>query len=418
MDMNSEIRKLTNEEIRTYVDIVINAYPGIMQNTPDFKDRFYTNLVDLQEHEESIDFFGLFRDGKLIGGMRIHYFKMNLYSKRIDVGGIGLVAVDLLHKKEKVAKELIQYFITYFQTLGTSLVMLYPFRPDFYKKMGFGYGPKMNQYQVEPIHFPNEVSKEGITFLNETHKEQIRDCYNRYSAKTHGMIDKTDHELNSIFKNPNNKLVGYMNKGELEGYLRFSFKKVSDDNFLTNNLVIHELIYENPLALAKLNTFIHTQADQIQRVIVHSVDEFLPFMFSDARNGSNQMIPSVYHETNTSGVGLMYRIIDIEKFLLQLKNFEQLNLDFKLKVYDSFLTSDPITKIVNLQEGQVTISDNQEYDFEIEIDISNLSSLLMGVIDVNRLYQYGLLKIDNIKYLDIVDKLLRNNKQPVCVTAF
>ena len=137
--------------------------------------------------------------------------------------------------------------------------MLYPFRPDFYRNMGFGYGVKMNQYTIEPSSFPNTATKEGLVFLNESYKSQVRDCYNRKVSKTHGMVYKTNNELNALFKNPNNKIIGYLNGGQLEGYLSFTFK--NEGSFLQNNLVIQEFIYENPNALAKLNTFIHTQED-------------------------------------------------------------------------------------------------------------------------------------------------------------
>jgi predicted acetyltransferase len=418
--LNSIIRKLTNDDIHKFIDIVINAYPGIMQNTTDFKERFYHNLVDLQENDDSINLFGLFRDNKLIGGMRIHHYKMNLFSQTIKVGGVGLVAVDLLHKKEKVAKELIDYFIHYFKELGISLVMLYPFRPDFYKKMGFGYGLKMNQYMLKPTSFPNAANKEGIIFLDESHKELIRDCYNRYASRTHGMIYKTNNQLNSIYKNPNQKLVGYLNDGKLEGYLQFSFEKVREDNFLNNNLLIKEYIYENPIAFAKLNSFLHTQADQIQRVILNSQDNSLQFLFQDPRNGSNKIIPSVYHETNTSGVGLMYRIIDIHTFANQLNhlNFNNVSCSFSLRVKDTFLSDECTTIYLSIKEGQLAISDENKSNFQIELEISDLSSLFMGAVDVNRLYQYGLLKIDNINYLETLEKLFMNRKEPICLTAF
>jgi predicted acetyltransferase len=418
--LNSIIRKLTNEEIHIFIDIVINAYPGIMQNSTDFKERFYNNLVDLQENDDSINLFGLFRNNKLIGGMRIHNYKMNLFSQTIEVGGVGLVAVDLLHKKEKVAKEIIDYFIHYFKELGTSLVMLYPFRPDFYKKMGFGYGLKMNQYILTPSSFPNITNKEGILFLDESHKELVRDCYNRYASRTHGMIYKTNNQLNSMFKNPNQKFVGYLIDGRLEGYLQFSFEKVREDNFLSNNLLIKEYIYENPLAFAKLNSFLHSQADQIQSVVLNSQDNSLQYLFHDPRNGSNRMIPSVYHETNTSGVGLMYRIIDIHTFASQLNhlNFNNITCSFSLKLIDTFLSDESSTYFINIKNGQLTMSDDNKSDFEIELDISDLSSLLMGAIDVSRLYHYGLLKIDNINYLETLEKLFMNRKEPICSTAF
>ncbi|MDQ0157749.1 GNAT family N-acetyltransferase [Robertmurraya andreesenii] len=233
--MSSLIRKLEESDIPSFVEIAINAYPGTMQNTPEFKERLSTIITTQQEKEKSIEFYGIFREGKLVGGMRIHYFKMNLYSKMIEVGGVGLVAVDLLHKKEKVAKDLISYFIQHFVNRDASLVALYPFRPDFYKKMGFGYGTKINHYQIEPSSFPARGSKEGLVFLNQMHKELVKECYNQYAYSTHGMMLKSDHDVETMFKHPDNKMVGYLNGDKLEGYLLFSFKKMSDTNFVHNN---------------------------------------------------------------------------------------------------------------------------------------------------------------------------------------
>ena len=155
----SEIRKLNSEELKEFVDIVTNAYPGIMQPTEEMKEATLKRFSERQDQDDSLDFFGLFRNDRLLGGMRLHYYQMNLFGKYISVGGVGLVAVDLLHKKEKAAKELLEYFLSFFLDKGTNMVLLYPFRPDFYKKMGFGYGPKMHQYRFTPDSFPLGPSK-------------------------------------------------------------------------------------------------------------------------------------------------------------------------------------------------------------------------------------------------------------------
>ncbi|MFD2444694.1 enhanced intracellular survival protein Eis [Bacillus sp. CGMCC 1.16607] len=418
--MNSQIRKLTSEEISDFVSIVINAYPGVMQNTPEFKERFTNNLVQTQENEDSIKFFGLFREGKLLGGMRIHYYQLNLYSRMIEAGGVGLVAVDLLHKKEKVAKELISFFISHFQERGASVAMLYPFNPGFYKKMGFGHGTKMNQYQVAPLSFPSTSTKEGIVFLDESHKDLIRNCFNRYAENTHGGLLKTNYELESMFKNPAFKFVGYMNNGELEGYLMFSFKSEDPSNFLTNNIVVKELVYNTPTAFSKINTFLHSQADQIHRVILNTQDNSLEFLLSDPTNGSKHLIPSVYHETNTSGTGIMYKIIDMNLFLSQLtfKIDTNQTFSFKMNVIDTLVSNQPETIGIRVENGAFQVTEQKNYDFDIELDIADCSSLFMGSVETLTLYQYGKLKISDPAYLESLRQFFGSCKQPICLTGF
>jgi predicted acetyltransferase len=415
--MSSEIRLLTLEEIPAFAQISVNAYPGVSENTPEFKQRMIDNMTSIQQNVDSVKLFGLFREGKLLGGMRIYYYQMNLFSKMIEIGGVGSVAVDLMHKKEKVAKELISFFIEHFRERGASFVMLYPFRPDFYKQMGFGYGPKMHQYKIKPDSFPTGLSKEGLVVLDATNTELIRDCYSMYAKNHHGMVFKTEHELTLLFKNPANRVVGYMNGEKLEGYLVFSFEKGA--NFLMNDMVIKEWVYQTPEALLKLSSFIHTQADQINRVILNTQDPSLEFLVGDATNGSNHMIPSVYHETNTSGTGLMYRIIDIEKFLGQMNIDQYIDCSFQLRLTDTFLWNEPKTYYVDVVDGELKVSEKAgAADFEIELDISDCSSLFMGAVSVMDLYQYGKLKLNSSEHLKTLHKVFANLAKPKCITAF
>lgn len=414
----SIIKKLSAEEIPEFVKIVVNAYAGMMQNSPDFMERYTQQLIEIQENEDLIDFYGLFRDGKLLGGMRLNSFRMNLFSKMIDVGGVGLVAVDLLHKKEKVAKELIEYFTNHFQQKQSSIALLYPFRPDFYYKMGFGYGTKMNQYSILPSSFPNNTSKEGLIYLDSSHKELIKECHDNYARAHHGMILKTNHQLENMFKNQEHKLIGYVNNGVLESYMMFILNKQSDNNFLIHNIEVKELIYHNPRALAKICTFVNSQADQAQRVILNTPDPNLEFLVGDARNGTNRLIPSVYHETNTSGTGLMYRIIDFHQFVNELKgvNFNQVSCNFKLKITDTFLMNTEVK--IALNKGYISIFEDSDVDFEVELNISDASSLFMGVIDAMSLYQYGRLRINKIEYIETLEKMFRATTKPICFTKF
>ena len=75
---------------------------------------------------------------------------MTLFDQQVDIGGVGLISVDLLHKKEHVAKNIMKAFHNHYRSQGVTLTALYPFRPDFYVKMGYGLGKKMNQYKFKP----------------------------------------------------------------------------------------------------------------------------------------------------------------------------------------------------------------------------------------------------------------------------
>ena len=139
------IKKLDNSQIIDLAKIRANSFTAI--SLPLEK---HAEIMNNQNEYDFINFYGLFNEENLIGGMRLHDFKMNLLNQKIFAGGVGSVAVDLLHKKEKVALEIIKFFIYHYKERGASMALLYPFRPDFYKKMGFGFGTSINQFKIKP----------------------------------------------------------------------------------------------------------------------------------------------------------------------------------------------------------------------------------------------------------------------------
>ncbi|MFY3792296.1 GNAT family N-acetyltransferase [Ureibacillus sp. MALMAid1270] len=416
-----EIRKLVEEsEFTTFVDIVANAYPGILANTPQEKQRFKEFLINKQENDPAVEYYGLFRNQQLIAGMRIHYYEMNLHSSKVEIGGVGLVAVDLLHKKEGAAKELIDQFLQMFKEKGVHQVALYPFRPDFYKKMGFGYGPNMYQYYLEPSSFPKGQTKEHLQYVTKEDLELLSACYNRYVESHHGMIYKTEHEWNKLFKNTENRIVAVKKQEQIQGYLVFHFKKQSETNFMLNKLVIKECIYETPEALLELSTFLNSQADQVHRIEWNTQDEQIRFLVHDARNGSSELIPSVYHPSSTSAIGLMYRIINVKGFVQQLGHlsFNAPDFSWKLSVTDSFFPENQGEFLLQLKNGLVEVKEDGEYDVELKIDISELSSLLFGVVSLSDLYYYSKIEISDSEFLDKLYSIYKVLEKPICTTAF
>ena len=94
----SIIRPLHESEFDALVDIMATAYPSMKLVTPEdkqkTKERFLTTNQD-----STINFYGLFRDDKLVGAMRLHDFTMQLFETRTLIGGVGMVGTHFLHKK-------------------------------------------------------------------------------------------------------------------------------------------------------------------------------------------------------------------------------------------------------------------------------------------------------------------------------
>ena len=273
------------------------------------------------------------------------------------MGGIGMVAVDLLHKKEHVARDLIAFFLDHYRKRGMPLGLLYPFRPDFYKRMGFGYGTKMSEYRVRPSDLPAHGSKDNLVDLGPDDSEPLLDYYNRYQTRTHGMLRRTTFEIERKLSRAQNHLVGYRQDGRLHGYLQYQFRSANERNFLLNDMEVFECLYDTPEVLMAFLKYLQTQADQIRMVVFWTQDEDFQYLFLDPRNGSDYLMPRIYHASNMQGTGLMYRVLDTELLLRMLTaeghSFGDQTCRLHLEVTDSFLPANSGPVVVELEGGRV-----------------------------------------------------------------
>ena len=409
------VRLLQDADFKEYARLSLEAYPAMYSKMDEAQIDGWIKRMQAQQAEKSdIQYYGYFDEDKVLGAMRTHTFTMNVHGVDMLVGGVGNVCVDLVHKKEHVAKEMMEYFHRLYLEMGASMVILWPFRPDFYMKMGYGYSRKYNKYMYKPSDLPRG-SKKGVAFMTEDDVDDLLECFNRYTAATHGMIYKKRRFFERFLQRY--KVVGYRNGDRIEGFFGFNFKKLYPDHPLLQNIEIEYMVYENPAALSRLLAFLQTQLDQVDRIEFITLDDDLHYFSADPRNG----VPHIFYinqESNVQGVGLMYRILNKKRFLEKLAphSFNEESLRVKFSIHDSFVPENngPIT--VHFVDGKPSIG--QGYDVEVTMNVEYFSSLMMGVVDFKKLWTYGLAKVSDEKYVDPLDRLLHVAKKPETIEEF
>ena len=413
------IRPLDEADFDAFLTIFANAYPGLPLASEEARQRLRQRLARWHTDTDT-ELYGLFREGRLLGGVRFVDFTMNLLSVKALAGGLALVAVDLPHKKEKVARDMVLEFLRHYRERGACLTLLYPFRLDFYKKMGFGYGAPMRQYRVRPDALPKGPSKARVRFLSKGDAPALVACYNRHAARTHGMLEKTQSEAAWVFDRPEVQFVGVADGNAIQGYLAFAFERAHERNFICNDLHIREFIYEDREALSELLTFLHSQADQVNRIIINTQDEFFHHLLADARDGTGNLIPHAAHQICAAGLGIMYRVTDVRRLfqVLESRTFGGQTCTLKLTVTDSFLPENDGSVLVRFVNGRAQIVESGRPDAEVRLDIAEFSSLIMGVVPFRALHHYGLADISDPAWADAVERIFAVETKPVCTTVF
>ena len=401
------------------VDIWTRAYTSMNAFAPESRQRYIEGVQRL-DREPGVSLWAAERGGEIVGGMRLFDFTMRIRSAEGLVGSVGMVAVDLLHKKEGVARDLIVAYLAHYRARGATMAILHPFRPDFYRRMGFGYGTKMNQYRLAPATLPAGGARQWVRDLGLADADALIACYDRVQARTNGLIRKIRTSVEITLSTPEIQTVGYVEEGQVRGFLAFVFR--AGGAMAENDLVIRELIYESPEALAGLLAFLQSQADQFAVVILPTQEEGFHFLSSDPRDGTGNILhPPAYHETNTQGLGVMYRVIDTPGVfaLLRDHDFGGQSCTLRLTIVDSFFPANAGTVTIRFTDGRPeVIADDAADAIALTLDVADFSALLMGSVRFRTLYTYGLATIADPAHVATIDRLFLADAPPLCTTGF
>lgn len=400
--MDCNIRKLNYEDLSDFWEIVVLA--GSEGYFPQYKEARIGWFKKIMDECNDFNYFGLFQNEKLFGGMAIGDFNLNLRSSIINLSGVGMVHTDMLHKKEKVCKEMIKYFIDINRVKGINLLFLSPFRPDFYKNMGFGYGTSLYNYRIPPNSFSNSGSKENLVYATDTDKQELLNCFNRIFRNTHGAIDRNPFWLIETFGS-GRRVVVYKNENKINGAIIFSFAQEKE-------MLIEEMFYENNEVLMSMCSFLNSQSDQFDRILFSTPDEYFYYILKDPLDGLKKL------ENYSSTIDNMFRVINVKGIFQELSNtnFNDQNVVLDISLTDSFFPENCGTTTIEFKNGWVKVleSSSDPDKIEISLDISDFSSLIVGSVSIKTLHRLGLCKISDQTKLDSIDKIFIIGQKPLC----
>lgn len=408
------IFKLNENHIDKYADITFRSYPSFKDFSTKAMEEYKKHVRHIMENHKDVSFYGAFDDGEMVGVMRLFDFKMNLFGKIVETSGVGFLGVDPVHKKKKVALDLIKFYERHYRTNNLPIALLLPFKTDFYKLMGYGFGTKLDQYRIATKDIPAYKKDSNIKYVMEDKEfNMLMDCRKNVVAKRHGMAMKLSGEIEDMKNISSTQIVANYNEENLiDGYISFEFQNTKEGNFNANNIYVHELVYENPDALMKLLGFLRKQEDQVQLVIFNTKDENFHYLFGNPTNDSRNHVDFGHIETNTQSIGIMYKLLDVKSAFKQVsyRNYNNSNLKVRFFIEDDYL-DDREKFIVNFNNGFAT-TDCDEYDVTVSILLSDFSSLFMGSTSVNALHRLGLLELDDESYLEQLNMTFYTPEKP------
>ncbi len=416
---NREVKVISPDLIDEYITIYLNSYPAYKDLSEDGIAKYKNKYINSMKNDENITFVGLFENGTFIALMKLIDFSMNTFGKMQHSVGLMSLAVHPMHRKKGAALDMVRFFEEYTKETKAAAAMLLPFRIDFYRNMGYGYGSRLDEYRIPTVNLPTFKDISCIKFLNSDDTAQMLECQKAFASVNHGMVVKFEDEIRDMFADDQSKRIGYFQDGKLKGYAIYTFVSESDVNYTLNRIEVKELVYLEPEVLKSMLGFFRNQADLAQTIVIRTGEEDFYHILPSAQDISGNYIDFGFLQTNISAVGTMYKIVDLDNFvsITDYRRFPLSNITVGFDYYDelSHLSKSFAVKFMPKDEHTScwSVADsNSPCDVRIECNLSDISALFMGSCRLSSLVRLGNIKLSDPSFETLLDSLFYYKQKP------
>jgi GNAT superfamily N-acetyltransferase len=398
--------------------LMADAYPVMGITTRDALASYGERLPELMRDDDPVWVIAE-RGGVLAGAMRLYDYQMNVRGRDAFTGGVGSVAVARTHKRQGIARALLAWYLEHYRARDAAFAALHPFKLDFYRALGFGYGTPVHRFRFAPDTLRDDGARGALRTLGESDLDALLDCYERVRVKTNGLIAKHRPVTARALADAALRYVAVEDAGVIRGFMQTTAAGADPELRNRDELIVRDLAYEDETYLAALLRFLRSQRDQFARIVFESQDAALYLASTDPRDGSDVAVaPPASHRVTETGLGIMYRVLDVERALAHLPGTTA-PFALKLDVDDPFQPAVGGTRTFQFGPSRSPRRDDTARpDATLTIGIHDLASIVLGSLGVRDVVRHRLATVEPARTTDIVHAAFRADQPPICTTRF
>lgn len=393
-----KMRELRESDLMEYAVLYRSAYPGAGYNN----DMAYDALRKRLELHDQRTLVAEDESGRILGGLTLIDYTIYQNYNRLNMCGVGSVCVALDAKKQGVARFMMEEALGEMVRNDVPVSILYPFRHDFYQKMGWGQVGEVKEFKFAPASLPTYPERKYVRRYHEGDLAGIKRCYDDFARSMNCMGQRPDYNWERrLIARPD--WFVYEEDGEIQGYLHIAFKK-RDSSFLVNDIVVQELIYTSQRAYFGLLGFLASQFDQIESIYYYTRrnDPFHHLLKEPRRE--NEIFNRLYHFSQKVGLSWMFRVINVPKALESRLNYRGANLDVTFEIEDSFVPANCGCYTLILRDGKPQVNRGEGAPFRIHTDISTFSQMFVNYLTLQEAVQLGRAAVNDPAVVTMLDK--------------
>lgn len=345
----------------------------------------------------------------LVGACKVYRMTEFIGGVAMPMMGLAAVAVTPSHRRRGLAARLCVGAIEAAVERGDIISALYPFRPDYYRRLGWGLVGALHEYRfhTRALALPEgDRPAGGASRVRRGELERdaaaIAACYRRVAERSNGPIDRTrqvwayrltgeelgvrpvDAEAGWTARaEPTLRPVVYDDDG-VRGYALLRYRPKASPTDAT--LQVRELIAEDYAAYRGLLAHIAGQHDQwpLCHYFARPAERFGDFL-TDPRPPRFRNARSLYFPTGRIVRGPMLRVLDVPAALRMRRYFDAVGgapATFGIMVTDDQRPANTGTWTVHVDAGgKVGVEEGAApADATLETDVSGLARMFVGEI--------------------------------------
>ncbi len=176
-------------DVRALAVLWSRAFPD--RRTPDDRERQLRAGAGYGGLEDS---WVVKRRGRLLAACRLHSLHEYLTGVAVPMMGLAAVAVAPEARRKGLGAALCRNAIRIARERGDVVSVLYPFRPGFYRRLGWGYVGRLHAHRFAPAQLVvDRDAAAAVRPAESADRHALQSCYARVARASHGPIARSEN---------------------------------------------------------------------------------------------------------------------------------------------------------------------------------------------------------------------------------
>lgn len=349
-------------------------------------------------------------DGQMVASLSGIPYTVWIGGARLQMLGLAGVTNALEARRKGYASALCVEAIRRARARGFTVSILYPFRYDFYRKLGWGAIGELIEYNFHPRNLPDAPARKFVRRFQADDLTEVAACYQRFVERGNCLAERPAPVWQDwVERIDKGKMIAvvFAREGKITGYVSFNFPAGRD--LLNLAINIEELIYEDRSSYLGLLAFLASLRDQVSVMRYWAQpDEGFHYLLSDPRDVKQPMLAGLISRAGQFGFSYMFRLLDVSAALMARANYNNVSGGVNLHIEDRQIAENNDQFIFYLEDGRPRVVFGRNHQLPtIRLSIDLFSQCYAGALAPSRAYFLGLMECDGEESLTWLDNALK-----------